>query len=111
MLGEVTGRSPEMWSGGIIGFGVCHYRYPTGTEGDSPILGFAPRKRACTIYLLDGIDAHAADLAALGAHSRGVGCLYIPDLAAVDAAVLRRILTASLALVAGTGDGSLTILA
>jgi hypothetical protein len=111
LLADVTGRPAEMWSGDIIGFGVCHYRYPTGTEGDSPILGFAPRKRACTIYLLDGIDAHAADLAALGAHSRGVGCLYVPDLAAVDTAVLRRILAASLARVAGTEDGSLTVLA
>ena len=95
LLVEVTGETPELWSGGIIGFGACHYRYPTGNEGDSPIVGFAPRKRACTIYLLDGIDAHAEDLAVLGPHSTGVGCLYLSDIGAIDMAVLRRIVTAS----------------
>ncbi|WP_159501996.1 DUF1801 domain-containing protein [Microbacterium sp. 18062] len=112
LLADVTGREPELWSGGIIGFGACHYRYPTGAEGDSPIVGFAPRKRACTLYLLDGIDAHAADLAVLGPHSTGVGCLYVSDLGAVDEAVLRRILTTSFDSVGSVddADGILTVI-
>ncbi|WP_431864872.1 DUF1801 domain-containing protein [Microbacterium paraoxydans] len=56
LLQDITGREPQTW-GSIIGFGSCHYRYPTGTEGDSGILSFAPRKAATTIYLLDGVDA------------------------------------------------------
>ena len=40
LMSEVTGREPELW-GTIIGFGSCHYAYPTGTEGDSPIAAFA----------------------------------------------------------------------
>lgn len=45
LLQEVSGREPELW-GTIIGFGSCHYRYPTGTEGDMPVLAFAPRHPA-----------------------------------------------------------------
>ena len=89
LLSEVTGREPELW-GTIVGFGSCHYRYPTGTEGDAPIAGFAPRRQATTVYLLR-TDAHAERLAQLGPHDTGVGCLYIKDLEAVDTAVLRDI--------------------
>ena len=74
LMQEVSGREPATW-GTIIGFGSCHYRYPTGTEGDSGLLGFAPRKAATTIYLFDGADAHADALAQLGPHTTGAGCL------------------------------------
>ncbi|WP_019181935.1 DUF1801 domain-containing protein [Microbacterium yannicii] len=89
LMSEVTGREPELW-GTIVGFGSCHYRYPTGTEGDVPIAGFAPRKQATTVYLLDTAE-HSSQLAELGPHETGAGCLYIKDLEAVDADVLRRI--------------------
>jgi len=84
-----------VWSGGIIGFGSCHYEYPTGTEGDSPLVGFAPRKTSTTLYLLDGVDAHADALSRLGPHRTGVGCLYLPRLDDVDLDVLREIITNS----------------
>lgn len=103
LMQEVTGREAEAW-GTIIGFGSCHYRYPTGNEGDSPLLGFAPRKGATTVYLLDGFDAHSADLDALGPHTTGAGCLYLKDLEKVDLAVLRGILERSLAWVEAGGD-------
>ncbi|GAA3638980.1 hypothetical protein GCM10022200_22970 [Microbacterium awajiense] len=92
LVTEVTGLEPELW-GTIIGFGACHYRYPTGNEGDSPIIGFSPRKQATTVYLLDGVDAHRDDLTSLGPHKTGVGCLYIPDVEAVDRDALKRILS------------------
>lgn len=90
LMSEVTGREPELW-GTIVGFGSCHYRYPTGTQGDAPIAGFAPRKQATTVYLLN-TDAHSEQLAKLGPHDTGVGCLYIKDLETVDADVLRAII-------------------
>ncbi|MDQ0728080.1 hypothetical protein QFZ21_003080 [Microbacterium sp. W4I20] len=65
LMQEVSGREPATW-GTIVGFGSCHYRYPTGTEGDTGLLAFAPRKASTTIYLLDGTDAHAEALAQLG---------------------------------------------
>ncbi|WP_447653299.1 DUF1801 domain-containing protein [Microbacterium sufflavum] len=103
LMQEITGREPQTW-GTIIGFGSCHYRYPTGTEGDSPLLGFAPRRAATTIYLFEGTDAHADDLARLGPHTTGVGCLYLPDLEQVDLTVLRGILEHSLAWAEAGGD-------
>ena len=104
LMREISGREPELW-GTIIGFGSCHYRYPTGTEGDMPILAFAPRKTSSTIYL-DDAGAHADALATLGPHTTGAGCLYLKDLEQVDEAVLRGILQATYdATVAGGGPG------
>ncbi|MGB4135368.1 MAG: DUF1801 domain-containing protein, partial [Microbacterium sp.] len=95
LMQGISGREPVVW-GSIIGFGSCHYRYPTGTEGDTPLLAFAPRRTATTIYLIDGTDAHADVLSRLGPHTTGTGCLYLKDLEAVDHGLLRSILTASL---------------
>lgn len=110
LMQEISGREPRTW-GTIIGFGSCHYRYPSGTEGDSGILGFAPRKAATTIYLLDGVEAHVDALARLGAHTTGVGCLYIKDLEQIDLDVLGGILERSLAWVeaGGTEQMQLTV--
>ncbi|MFK4762759.1 DUF1801 domain-containing protein [Microbacterium sp. ZW T5_45] len=110
LMQEVSGREPATW-GTIIGFGSCHYRYPTGTEGDSGLLGFAPRKAATTIYLFEGADAHAEALAQLGPHTTGAGCLYINDLEQVDLGVLRGILERSLAWMeaGGTEQAQITV--
>ena len=112
LMQDITGREPLTW-GTIIGFGQVHYRYPTGTEGDSGVLGFAPRKAATTIYLFDGVDAHREALTELGPHTTGVGCLYIKDLEQVDLDVLRDILTRSMAWVesGGTDAVQLTVTA
>lgn len=109
LMQEVSGREPVLW-GTIIGFGSCHYRYPTGTEGDMPLLAFAPRKAASTLYL-DDTAAHADALAALGPHTTARACLYIKDLEKVDEAVLRSILEATLtaALAGGTPDMEITV--
>lgn len=110
LMQDITGREPQTW-GTIIGFGSCHYRYPTGTEGYSGLLGFAPRKAASTIYLFDGVAEHTEALAKLGRHTTGVGCLYIKDLEQVDLDVLRGILERSLAWVeaGGTPEVQLTV--
>lgn len=95
LMREITGRKAEMWSSGIVGFGTCRYRYPTGTEGLSGILGFAPRKASLTVYVFEGFDAHREALAQLGPHTTSVSCLYIKDLSKVDLDVLRGILQSS----------------
>lgn len=102
LLGEISGREPQLW-GTIIGFGSCHYRYPTGNEGDMPVLAFSPRKASSTIYL-DRAEWHGEDLAKLGPHTSSVSCLYIKDLEKVDLEVLRGILEKVLAWTEGGGD-------
>jgi hypothetical protein len=107
LMREVSGREPELW-GTIVGFGSCHYRYPTGTEGDMPLLAFAPRKAAMTVYV-DAVSAHERALAHLGPHTSSVSCLYIRDLEEVDQAVLRRILEQSFAYATSGGDEHATL--
>lgn len=111
LMRDVTGREPALWSGGIIGFGSVHYRYRTGTEGDSPIVAFAPRKASTTVYLLDGVPEHEAALAELGPHETGAGCLYLKDLEKVDTSVLRGIVEKSYRWVSdgGSDNASMTV--
>ncbi len=102
MMSRVTGEKPQI-SGAAVGFGTYHYKYASGREGDAPAAAFAARKPAMTIYLMDGVGAHADLLGRLGPHTTGVGCLYVKDLAALDLAVLETILARSYAtLTAGT---------
>ena len=102
MMSRVTGKEPQI-SGAAVGFGTYHYKYASGREGDAPAAAFAARKPSMTIYLMDGVGAHADLLEHLGPHTSAVGCLYVKDLAAVDLEVLETILTRSYAtLTAGT---------
>ena len=55
-----------------------------------------------SVYLMDGIGTHEDDLAKLGPHTHGVGCLYLKDLEAVDLNVLQRILKKSWKTLDGT---------
>jgi len=42
--------APSVTSGGI-GYGPYHYRYATGREGDSFIVGLVPRKKSISLYV------------------------------------------------------------
>jgi hypothetical protein len=94
LMGDITGEPPVL-HGSIVGFGTYHYKYASGREGDAAAAAFAPRKAAMSIYLMDGVAAHASDLDRLGPHTTGVGCLYIKDLEGVDLGVLERIVRRS----------------
>ncbi|MBN0040048.1 DUF1801 domain-containing protein [Cellulosimicrobium cellulans] len=97
LMGRVTGEPPRMWGPSIVGFGTYHYRYASGREGDMAAAGFSPRKAATTVYLMDGVDAHAALLERLGPHTVGKGCVYVKDLDAVDLGVLEEVVRRSYA--------------
>ncbi|HEX5967632.1 MAG TPA: DUF1801 domain-containing protein [Intrasporangium sp.] len=94
LMQRVTGQEPRMWAT-IVGFGQYHYRYASGREGDAPAAGFAPRKAATTVYVLDGVDAYRDLLDRLGPHTTGVGCIYIKDLEKVDLDALEAIVRRS----------------
>lgn len=95
MLREVTGLEPVLW-GSIIGFGTYHYRYESGREGVTPVIAFAPRKAALTVYLSDGFQDEYDDLLShLGKHKTSKVCLYINKLADVNLEVLRELMTQS----------------
>ena len=94
MMARATGESPKLL-GTIIGFGQYHYKYASGREGDAAAAGFAPRKAATTIYLMDGVERYKEQLQRLGPHSTGVGCLYVKDLEEIDLSVLETIVVES----------------
>ena len=102
LMERATGEKPKMW-GSIVGFGRYHYRYASERQGDAPAAGFAARKAASTIYVSDGVGAHADLLEKLGSHTTGEACIYIKDLQQVDMDVLEAIVARSYAaLTAGT---------
>jgi hypothetical protein len=96
LMRDVTGLAPVMWGTSIVGFGLHHYRYESGREGDTPIVSFAPRKGSLVVY---GVLAHAGEelAARLGPHTVGKGCLYIKDLSQVDISVLGGMIGAAFA--------------
>jgi hypothetical protein len=93
LMSAATGAEPVMWGASIVGFGSVHYRYASGREGDWFQVGFSPRKRSLTLYLMNGVDGHSEQLERLGKHSTGKGCLYVKRLDDVDREVLRELIT------------------
>jgi hypothetical protein len=85
LMGRVTGETPVVWGGAIVGFGSYRYRYPSGTTGDAPLISFASTARHQAIYLVgDFAQRHARQLESLGAVRAGKGCLYVTRLRDVD---------------------------
>jgi hypothetical protein len=89
-------RSPgKMWGSSIVGYGEYHYVYESGREGDWFLVGFAPRKKDLTLYIMPGFDAYEQLLDKLGKHKTGKSCLYINKLADVDVKVLTKLVSES----------------
>lgn len=95
MMRAASGCEPVMWGPSIVGFGAYHYVYESGREGDSFIIGFSPRKKNISLYLAGGLEPVAEELAKLGKHETGKGCLYIRSLADVEGKSLKAILAKS----------------
>ena len=95
---EVSGESPVVWAGRILGFGEYEYRYESGHSGRAPLLAFAPGAARHTIYLANDFSERWPDLMQqLGPHRVSKVCLYLTRLTGVDREVLRELLRRSLA--------------
>ncbi len=92
LMTRVTGVPAAMWDRIIIGFGINHYRYESGREGDQPAVGFSPQKGRLSLYGLINSPAARYRLGSLGKHTTGVGCLYINKLSDVDMLVLEELI-------------------
>jgi hypothetical protein len=107
MMQEITGKPPAMWGASIIGFGIYHYRYASGREGDSALASFAPRRQHLAIYLVSDFEGrHRSVLARLGPHKSGKSCLYIRRLDDVDRDALRELIDRSVRVRKGIGRAS-----
>ena len=58
------------------------------TDTISIIKSVSPRKRALSVYVMDGYSAYRDLLARLGKHKTAASCLYITNLDNIDIAVL-----------------------
>jgi hypothetical protein len=98
MLGGISGETPVVWAGRIIGFGEYEYRYASGHSGRSPLLAFAPGPTKHTIYLVNDFSQRWPELLdRLGPHRASKACLYLTRLSGVDRSALRELLEHSLA--------------
>jgi Domain of unknown function (DU1801) len=96
LMGQVTGEPATMWGTSIIGLGSYHYRYATGRQGDTPLVGFSPRNSALTLYA-SADDARPDLLARLGPHKVGKGCVYVKRLSDIDERALVELIRAGAA--------------
>ncbi len=95
ILQRISGQEPKLWNVGTIGFGIYHYKYNSGREGDCQTIGFYPRNGKITIYLMDGTVRYSEFLAQLGKHSTSKVCLYIKRLSDIDLPTLEQIMQQS----------------
>ena len=84
-----------MWGPSIVGFGTYRYQYASGQRGEWPVVGFSPRKRNLTLYIMSGFDRYDDLLSKLGKYKTGKSCLYINKLADVDQEILRELVRQS----------------
>ena len=84
LMTRVTAHQGVMWGPSIVGFGTMHYQGKS-TSGEWPVVSFAPRKAALTVYgIYDGYGPADPLFEELGPHTTGKGCLYLKSLVGVD---------------------------
>lgn len=95
MMKRISGQEPILWGIGTIGFGMYHYKYESGREGDAHTISFYPRKDKITFYLMDGTARYANLIERLGKHNTTKVCLYIKRLSDIDLKILEQIIRES----------------
>ena len=94
-------------AGKMLGYGPFHYRYASGREGDTTLLGLASQKRYISPYVLcaNGGRYLAESYAErLPKASVGKSCVRFARLSDVDPAVLAELVTEAARL--GPGDAA-----
>ena len=97
LMAKATKQPPRMWGASIVGFGSYHYRYASGREGDTCVVGFSSRKGDISMYGLNAAEGAAELLPKLGKHKAGKGCVYIKRLSDVDLKVLEKLVAGAAA--------------
>jgi len=96
LMKKWSGFEPKMWGPTIIGFGSYHYKYASGHEGDSMLIGFSPRKAEFSLY----VSAHGNDskqlLENLGKFKMGKACIYFKKLSDINLDTLEKLCIATI---------------
>ena len=89
--------APSVAAGGV-GYGPYHYRYATGREGDSFIVGLAPRKNSISLYVMgyaNGTYLAESYAARLGKADCGKSCVRFRRLDELNETALKSLLRAA----------------
>ncbi len=97
LMREWSGFEPRMWGPTIIGFGSYHYKYASGHEGDSPIIGFSPRKAEFSLYVFSPARDNRHLLADLGKYKISKSCIYVKKLSDINIPALEKLCKATIA--------------
>lgn len=94
---EASGEKPYVWSNGMIGFGLYHYKSERSSqEGDWPLTAFAPRASNLTVYIMSGAKNYSKLLKKLGKHKiSGGSCIYFKKLADIHIPTLKTLIRRS----------------
>ena len=91
LMKKWSDSEPRMWGPSIIGFGIYHYKYASGHEGDAPMLGFSPRKAAFSLYVYSDTKRSKSLLAKLGKYKMGKACIYVKKLSDINMTALEEL--------------------
>ena len=80
LMKKWSGCDPKMWGPTIVGFGSYHYKYASGHEGDSMLIGFSPRKNEFSLYVVVPNKDYSNLLEDLGKYKMGKACIYFKKL-------------------------------
>ncbi len=98
MMREATGKRSKLWGAAIVGFGTYHYKYASGHEGESFLVGFSARKQNLVVYIMPGFEKFPTLMKKLGNYKTGKSCLYLNKLDDVDEGVLEQLIDKSVKL-------------
>ena len=91
LMKKWSGHEPKMWGPSIIGFGSYHYKYDSGYEGDSLLIGFSPRKAAFSLYITAPQKVKIDLLEDLGKCKMSKSCIYFKKLSDLDLKILEKL--------------------
>jgi hypothetical protein len=97
LMSKWSGFQPKMWGPTIIGFGSYHYKYASGHEGDSPLIGFSPRKAEFSLYVFSPTEDNKHLLDGFGKYKISKACIYVKKLSDINITVLEKLCQASIA--------------
>jgi hypothetical protein len=97
LMSKWAGFEPKLWGPTIIGFGSYHYKYASGHEGDSPLIGFSPRKTEFSLYVFSPIEEQIRILDSLGKFKKGKACIYIKKLSDINIKALEKLCNSTIA--------------
>jgi len=97
LMSEWSGFEPKMWGPTIIGFGIYHYKYASGHEGDAPLLGFSPRKAQFSLYVYSETKKSKILLEDLGKFKMGKACIYFKKLSDINITIVEKLCSETIA--------------